>query len=298
MSPTHTDAFTKSQPQYHTHVCGSDLVCAPISYVHTCMSHVTHTHESCHATHMNVSSHTYERVMSCISVRMSPPAKKSGPHITSKSHMCTHEWVISHIWVFHAPHIDESWHTYERATPHTHIRAHKKIATTMSHTHMAHSHVCYDSFFFLGWWLAHTWDVTHSCVDLDVVRAPMCVRWLFHMCDMAYSCVWRDSFMCVTWLIYMCDMTHPYVWHVWFIYMWFGFGVCTHVCGMTHSYEWHDTFIRVTWHIHRCDMTHSYVWHASFICDLGLVCANMCVTWLMYICDMAHACDMHHLHVV
>ena len=36
----------------------------------------------------------------------------------------------------------------------------------------------------------------------------ICVTWLIHMCDMAYSYVRHDCFICVTWLIHMCDMTH------------------------------------------------------------------------------------------
>ena len=74
-----------------------------------------------------------------------------------------------------------------------------------------------------------------------------CMTWHTHMCDMAHSYVWHDTFICVTWHIHMCDMTHSYVWH--------------------------DTFICVTWLIHTCDMTHSYVLLDSFIC----------ASWLVYI---------------
>jgi len=260
---------------------------------------------------------------------------------------------ISHIWKSHGenePPPQKKWFTHHIWIPYVHTwmknfsrmsvpcPTHRWVMTHIWTSHLTHTHTCtkknrnqyvtdtYGSFtcvlwpiFFLGSLLTHMWDMTHSCMhicDLGVARAPMSVTWLFHMCGMAYSCVWRDSFMCVTWLIYMCDMTHPYVWHVWFIYMWFGFGVCTHMCGMTHSYVWHDTFIRVTCLIHMwfgfgvrkyvCDKTHVYLWHgsrmwhASSTCGLDLRCAPMCdmthsyvkhdtftcVTWLIRVCDM------------
>jgi len=105
------------------------------------------------------------------------------------------------------------------------------------------------------------------------------VIWLIHTCDMAYSCLWYDSFIRVTWLIRVCDVTHSYVWHDLF--------VCVirliHTCDMTYSCVCYDLFIRVTWLIRVCDMTHSYVWHDSFVCIIRQ----------RHTCDLAHCmCDV------
>jgi len=41
--------------------------------------------------------------------------------------------------------------------------------------------------------------------------SSICVTCLIHVCDVAHSCVWRDSFVCVTYLIHVCDVTHSCV---------------------------------------------------------------------------------------
>ena len=95
-------------------------------------------------------------------------------------------------------------------------------------------------------------------------RSCRTMTWLIHMCDMAHSYVYHDSFMCVTRLIHMCDMTHSYVWH--------------------------DSFICVTWLIHVCGMTPVMtrwcVWHDSFMWHGSFVCENMThlyVPWLIHV---------------
>ena len=148
-------------------------------------------------------------------------------------------------------------------------------------------------------------DFDASLRKRDFVLLGLQVTWLIHMCDMALSYVWHDSFLRVTWLIHTCGvliptcaMTHSYVWHDSFMCVpWL-----IPTSDTPHSCVWHDSstcgtcsFLRVTclihmWDmlIHVCDMTHSYVWHASFIC----------VTWLIYMRDMLiHMCDMPHSYV-
>jgi len=64
-----------------------------------------------HVTHMNESSHTYERVMSHIWMN----------HVTHNDESChTYDHVMSHIWMSHVTHMDESCPTYEWVTCHTH----------------------------------------------------------------------------------------------------------------------------------------------------------------------------------
>ena len=108
-----------------------------------------------------------------------------------------------------------------------------------------------------GTWLTHLRDVTQYYVG-PCCRSFMCViwlihvylTWLIHVCGMAHSCVWHDSFMCVAWLDYMCDMT---------------------LSCVTHWCVWHDWFICFTWLDHMRDTPPSYVWHHSFICMTRLM---------------------------
>jgi len=95
------------------------------------------------------------------------------------------------------------------------------------------------------------YDMTRSCVWHDAFQS-MCAMDVrdylagvarrvhmcditFHMCGIAYSYVWHDSFICV---VPVCDMTYTYVWYhsiipvAWRIIL----------NGRTHSY--------VTWLIH------------------------------------------------
>ena len=165
-------------------------------------------------------------------------------HVIHMNESCqTYEWVMSHIWMSHVTHMNESCHTHESG-------------------------------------YLHVWH--------DV-------------CDMNQPHVWHDSFICVPWLIPMCAMTHPYVCHDSSICVtWLRWRICSaqhaHIFGAseclfhqrcvmsrtphshTHSYLWHDSFSCVTWLIPMCDMTHSYVWHESFLC----------VTWLIHMCDMTY----------
>jgi len=153
---------------------------------------------------------------------------------------------MSHIWMSHVTHMNESCHTYEYESCHTCQQEHllfllislsSPTAFFSRHTRIIQVHL-------------------YSMRDMTPHRRDsfMCVTCLSAL----YKCVWlihifkthvrHDSFVCTTWLIYMCDMTHSSVWH--------------------------DSFICVTWLIHLCDMTHSYARHDWFICKTCLI--RMC----------------------
>jgi len=102
-----------------------------------------------------------------------------------------------------------------------------------------------------------------------VMTHLICVTWLFHLCDMPHSNVWRDSFILVlkssaprrgSWLISFN------VWHVAFIRVTWLFLMCR------------------TWRIHTCDMNHS-----SCVRERVTVRVAVCVAVRVAVC-----CDMNH----
>jgi len=116
---------------------------------HIWMSHVTHMNESCLThewvmSHMNESCHTYEQVMpyTCRShvtyIRMrrvthayqrqswrralsvQRHATQIKSHVTHNNEKKRHTngWVMSHMWMNHATHVNASCHEYTRVMPH------------------------------------------------------------------------------------------------------------------------------------------------------------------------------------
>jgi len=109
---------------------------------HTWMSHVTHMNESCqiykwvishiwmsHVTHTNESSHTYEWVVSqvcslssfclcvCVCVCVGGCVHefvrtKQESHHVEMRHLA-YEWVMSHMWMRHVTHVNETCHKCE-----------------------------------------------------------------------------------------------------------------------------------------------------------------------------------------
>jgi len=133
-------------------------------------------------------------------------------------------WVMSHIWMSHVTHMNESCHTHANESCHTYVR-HECDYSILGR----HFGICMCDMIYL-----HVWHDSSICVS--------CWSNLY---------VWHDSFVCATWLILMRDMARVYVCHAGPIYM----------RDMTHLYVQRDSFVCVTWLIYKFDMTDLYVRH-------------------------------------
>jgi len=121
------------------------------------------------------------------------------------------------------------------------------------------SHVTYE------WVMSHMNESCHiwmSHVTCEYVKSKspifirtVCTLWWV----MAYSDVWRGSFICVTWLIRMCDMTHSYVW---LDLRWL---LCVWVDVSCHTYEWVASHIWMSRVTHVDESCHTYGWVMSHI---------------------------------
>ena len=112
------------------------------------------------------------------------------------------------------------------------------------------THICIHKYIFIcSYSHALIQRTTPSFLSLSLLHRL--IGAIIHMCDMAYSYVWHDSFTHVTWLIHVCDVTHSYV------------TTLIHMCDVTNLY--------LTWLIHTrhhwfiCDTTSSYVTCLIFV---------------------------------
>ena len=229
--------------------------------------------DTCDMTHWYVwhDSFMYEWVMRGESVLLSHMWMR---HVTHMNESCdTYEWVMSHIWKHY--HMNGSCDRRERRVVRWGLREGVSVQAVSWMIHVTRiNESCH----------TYQWIMSHTSMSHVTHMNESC-----HMCDMTHSYVWHDSFMCVTWLIHMCDMTHWYVWHDSFRTLpelksppvTPNVRLAFHVCHMTHSYD--TAFTCVTWLIPMCHMTHSYVWHDSLIC----------VTWLIRMRDMTHSYVRH-----
>ena len=105
----HQSVISHTSTRYVTHINES---CHTHQRVmsHTSTSHVTHINESCH-THQRVMSHTSTRPCN---VHMCVTWVSNGHIWRSRSHVrAAYTRVMSHAWITHATHRNESCHTYE-----------------------------------------------------------------------------------------------------------------------------------------------------------------------------------------
>jgi len=125
-------------------------------------------------------------------------------------------------------------------------------------------------------WPTHTWDVTHSFVDMT--RSLMWQNWFI---DVAWLIPWRD------WLIHWRDMTQLYDSII------CRYAVVTHTCDMTRLFA--DVGYSYEWLIHMCDKTVLVWWRDSLTCVTWLAYLQ---TWVTYMCDMTDSCvDVTHSYV-
>ena len=105
---------------------------------------------------------------------------------TRVNELChTYEWVVSHIWMSHVKHMNESCH----------------IVTS-------HSYMWHDSFIYLTC-LIRIHDMTHSYVWHDSFE---CVTWLcdIYMSDVTHSYLLQRT---IWWLIHTCEINHSWMGH-------------------------------------------------------------------------------------
>jgi len=177
----------------------------------------------------------YERVTSHICT--------TRPHISTSrtcARVChvTQEWVMSHIWMNHATHMNDVSHIFDTC------------ATCRPHI----------------WTSAHLDEskIGHKCFCKNI-----CDTYVEHTCDVPHSYVWRTSFIRVTYLIHMCDVPHSYVWPDSFIWdrcagiqmcgrlvQMYGRHVSRDTCERGHTYEWGMSHMCSTYVSHMCGMTH------------------------------------------
>jgi len=166
---------------------------------------------------------------------------------------------MTHIWMSHDTHINESCHAYEWVMSRiwmSHVAHGNKPSLTVRHD----STIVDPAYYYVSY---------HSFI---------CVTCLIHLRDMPDSYVCRDSIICVAWLIYLCDRTRE-SWEevrgtrVVQVECWVDdarMGSLTHTCETWLNHWGPDLFPCAIWLIVMCVMTHSYICHNSLIC----------VTWL------------------
>jgi len=171
-------------------------------------------------------------------------------------HAC--EWVMSHIWMSHATHMNESCHTccFSRIyrCPYDRRLFFGQVPLPCAHVWMC------------GMTRSSAYTTRRALLCLDLSPHEF-VPWLVHPCESTRSHVWYHLLIWVTWCIRLCDVTHSPVWHDTECVR-LGEGLGRHMCDMTHSHVCHDSSA--------CVMTRSHAWHDLFTC----------VTWLMHTCQI------------
>jgi len=190
------------------------------------MSHICDMTRDICAAWLDVWCHTYEWVMSHIWM-------SHVPHIHESCH--TYEWVMSHIFTSHVTCMNESCHTYESKLWHV-----SQFACMVMRAYGTHIHES---------WLIHIyeWVMTHSYIS-NCDTCHNLLAWWWRL--MAHIFTSHDSFIYMneSWLIHIyqivtrvtiCLHDDEGLWH-------------TYSRVMTHSYVWH---IHESWLIHIYDMT-------------------------------------------
>ena len=166
---------------------------------------------------------------------------------------------LSHMWVVHATHVDESCHTFGWGMSHRFIPSYPQWVHASCHIWMSRVTRMNES------WSAYSQIVL---VRMNLWILPI-GTWVMSHIRMIYVPSINES-----WHTYEGVLSHTYEYPATPKEPYL---LACSMCDTTHSYAWYDSFISVKWLTHTCDMNSAYVWH-----DMGLV----------------HACQMAHLYVI
>ena len=219
-----------------------------------------------------------------------------------------YERVVSHIWMSHVTHTNESFHTSVQEDTKRKVKRHYVNVGDMTPSNTRH----------VSFWLIHLRGVRDWFIS-RVRDSSICRTWHFPIHDITYFHVWHDVFTCMTRFVYEWVMSHMWMSHV------------THMNESCHTYEWvmsriwmsHVTHMNESCHtydtIRSCAQYESVIWHLrgnhSFI---GLFCRALlqkrpiclsfllteatpyhvwhdsftCMTRLTHVCNMTQSCGI------
>jgi len=256
----------------------------------TYMNESCHTYEwvmshiwTSHVTHMDEPCHTYERVMSTI--LRANLAIRLHAGLQYACHACewvmSHiEWVLSHIWMRHITHMNESCHTYEWVMSHiwtSHVAiwmshamrtatlrwnngsAHELAHTHYHATHMHESCRTYESMNGSGW------RRRTGClifIGHFPQKSPV-ISGSFAKNDLQLEASYESSPACMT--------AAPASWHIHYTFLRIWISHITCMNHSWHTYEWvishlwmrHVTCVNESCHTYEWVMSHMWMSHVA-----------------------------------
>jgi len=202
----------------------------------------------------------------------------------------TYEWVMPHIWMDHATHINGSCHTYKGATPHTSwvisriemghgsCQTHQEVAFRIPFSHVPYTNESCPTY---GWGMSHIWK-SHARANAS---CPNCGR------DMSQYPVSRRYAALTNELCLKYGWGKPHIWrgHIPYTNESFRMRHVPHMKGsypvygggMSHIWLSHGTHMTESCHTRERALSHTYdviVWHDS----------SICVTWLIHMWYDSH----------
>ena len=180
----------------------------------------------------------------CVCINTGGDVKELGMQVNETA-LCMYEWVMSHIWMSHVTHMNESCHTYEWVMSHIWM-SHVTHRNESSHTYeWVMSHIC----------ISHVTHMNESCHTYECVKSHV---WMSQVTHMNESC-------------------HTYEWvmlHIWMSHV-------THTNKSCHKHEWAMTTFHFLTGIASvifgkiiAYMVNFHIWRDNHICD------RICGPWL------------------
>ena len=185
-------------------------------------------------------------------------------HVTHMNESChTYEWVMSHIWMSHTTHMNASTsHTYEWVMFHiwmSHVTHMNESCHTWMRQHVTHMNKsCH----------THEWNIPDITATNKKHTATPCNT-------LQHTATHCNTHECVNisriWMSHATHTdtasNHTYEWvtpHTWMRHN------ITHMNESCHAHEWNIPDILRMSHATHMNMTHSYVRHESFMCVTSL----------------------------